>query len=659
MVERLGSTRGCFVNPLKTRILTSCSGESILPSLDEQTAASVNRTIARYSIEQNRDDSTSPVELTSGFRLLGTPVGSQAFAREYYFAQIETVSTSLSSMLNAITDTQTRLKLFAQCTSQKLPHLLDSDIMHHYPTDNESNFEQWYNWMGPLTSGIDDITSTFFQQLLNLPQNEPLPPLATLITRLNVNKGGLGIINPSLRAAPDFVINMASCIRRTTLGFTINKDILSIKLHPSINILYSPHDNPTSNCLRRYTGLVKHIAPLSCSPNCPPEDHILAFETRLSPKSARDNLKIAMGSIMTNQIYSEAIHSNNEHTHLIPSILSPQMSYPLVGMCRSKQHHRMPNWMTELALKRKLRLPIYDPINPPLCKCGSRHDIYGDHAFNCLRISKTQAHHTIRDSWAAALQPALATAGYIRPSSKIDIERRHLLIRDISAQPFDISFDPDPVSSETITTQCPYATIGADITIGSSSKPFRPSNFPLDVSTILAHADSHLRELERKKLRRKNKYNRVDPSETILGEESIGDLLNNNMILLPFTLDSHGRLGPIMNNFLIPSSTPLNYTFMAHLPNAQKMAYKATHDPCPIGILRTADAIWKQNKTRTFYGYSYTAPTPSIYTIQQLGLGITKGFTILLRNATKISRPHSTTTPSRTDTSVQDIDSLI
>ena len=659
MVERLGSTRGCFVNPLKTRILTSCSGESILPSLDEQTAASVNRTIARYSIEQNRDDSTSPVELTSGFRLLGTPVGSQAFAREYYFAQIETVSTSLSSMLNAITDTQTRLKLFAQCTSQKLPHLLDSDIMHHYPTDNESNFEQWYNWMGPLTSGIDDITSTFFQQLLNLPQNEPLPPLATLITRLNVNKGGLGIINPSLRAAPDFVINMASCIRRTTLGFTINKDILSIKLHPSINILYSPHDNPTSNCLRRYTGLVKHIAPLSCSPNCPPEDHILAFETRLSPKSARDNLKIAMGSIMTNQIYSEAIHSNNEHTHLIPSILSPQMSYPLVGMCRSKQHHRMPNWMTELALKRKLRLPIYDPINPPLCKCGSRHDIYGDHAFNCLRISKTQAHHTIRDSWAAALQPALATAGYIRPSSKIDIERRHLLIRDISAQPFDISFDPDPVLSETITTQCPYATIGADITIGSSSKPFRPSNFPLDVSTILAHADSHLRELERKKLRRKNKYNRVDPSETILGEESIGDLLNNNMILLPFTLDSHGRLGPIMNNFLIPSSTPLNYTFMAHLPNAQKMAYKATHDPCPIGILRTADAIWKQNKTRTFYGYSYTAPTPSIYTIQQLGLGITKGFTILLRNATKISRPHSTTTPSRTDTSVQDIDSLI
>ena len=128
------------------------------------------------------------------------------------------------------------------------------------------------------------------------------------------------------------------------------------------------------------------------------------------------------------------------------------------------------------------------------------------------------------------------------------------------------------------------------------------------------------------------------------------------MILLPFVLDPHGRLRPILNNFLIPNTTPLIYNFQQHLPNAQIMAYKATHDPCPIGILRTADAIWKQHKTRTFYGYSYTAPTPSIYTIQQLGLGITKGFSTLLRNATKISTPQSAHRMSRTD-HLQDINS--
>ena len=422
-IERLGISRGCIVNPLKTRILTSCKGESILPELGKHVAASIERTIARYSIKQNKDDSYSPVELTSGFRLLGTPVGSQGFAHEFYNEQIDSVTTSLSSMMHAIRDTQTRLKLFSQCTSQKLPHLLDSDIMHNYPTDNDSNFEQWYNWVGPLTTGIDNITTAFFQQLLDLPSNETLQPIPTLISRLNINKGGLGIINPSLRAAPDFVINMATCIQRTTSGFPINKDILPIKVHPSITALFSIEQNPSSLCLQRYKGLVRHIAPLCCSPKCPPEEHIIAFETRLSPKSARDNLKICTGAIMTNQIYTEASNSNNEHLHLIPSILSPQTSYPLVGMCRSRQQHRLPKWMTDLAVKRKLRLPIYDPNNPPLCKCGTKHDIYGDHAFNCQRISKTQAHHTIRDSWALALQPALATAGYIRQSSKLDIER--------------------------------------------------------------------------------------------------------------------------------------------------------------------------------------------------------------------------------------------
>jgi hypothetical protein len=55
----------------------------------------------------------------------------------------------------------------------------------------------------------------------------------------------------------------------------------------------------------------------------------------------------------------------------------------------------------------------------------------------------------------------------------------------------------------------------------------------------------------------------------------------------------------------------------------------------PLGILRTADANWKLNKNRNFFGFSYTAPTPTIYTIQQLGLGITKAYSLHIRNASK------------------------
>jgi hypothetical protein len=70
-------------------------------------------------------------------------------------------------------------------------------------------------------------------------------------------------------------------------------------------------------------------------------------------------------------------------------------------------------------------------------------------------------------------------------------------------------------------------------------------------------------------------------------------------------------------------------------PNAAAMLSRITSHPCPIGILKTADSLWKTNKTRKFYGYSYTSPTPSIYTTQQLGLGITKAFATHIKNAAK------------------------
>ncbi len=125
----------------------------------------------------------------------------------------------------------------------------------------------------------------------------------------------------------------------------------------------------------------------------------------------------------TAQLYSLMATSAPEHLHLLPSLLSPQTSYPLVGMNRSNVRHRLPNWALSIALRRKLRLPVYDTSNPPICKCGKQHDCWGDHTFQCKQISKKIAHNIIRDCTATALQPALATAGYLRASSKLEIEK--------------------------------------------------------------------------------------------------------------------------------------------------------------------------------------------------------------------------------------------
>ena len=94
----------------------------------------------------------------------------------------------------------------------------------------------------------------------------------------------------------------------------------------------------------------------------------------------------------------------------------------------------------------------------------------------------------------------------------------------------------------------------------------------------------------------------------------------------------------VSGSFELPLAAQLAFDFPPSRPIARIMFTKSTNFPSPIGILRTADCLWKQNKQRPFFGHSYTAPTPSIFTIQQLGLGITKAFTTHIRNATRTNQ---------------------
>ena len=505
--------------------------------------------------------------------------------------------------------------------------------MHNHTPDFDNS--QWYNWNGHLTQGIDNIIQSFFHLLLDIPSSEEIPTYSTLISHLNVNKGGLGIINPSTRAVPNFVINMMTCRRRINQGFQINKDITPVNLHTSIANLYDRTSNPSSACLSRYFELLPHISTICNGPRQQQENSTIHFESFISTKSARDRIKKFCGNLDTSQIHATMEIEAPEHTHLLPSILSPQTSYPLIGMNRSNPDHRLPNWTFTIAIKRKLRLPLYHQNNQPSCKCKRDVDLYGDHWFSCIHCNKKMAHNIIRDSWATALQPAIATAGYISHNTKLDKERTNLPITETSARPFDLSFDPDTTTSGTTRTPCPYTTIGFDITITNCCKPKSTNDSPKDALSRSAFADMHLQEAERKKLMRRDRRPDIDFPHGVSGEQTIGELMAANMLLIPFTLDPHGKWGPLTDNFLHQTTHDLHYSFRANKPNAATMLSKITRHPCPIGILKTADAIWKSNQTRPFFGHSHTSPTPSLYTIQQLGLGITKAYASHIKNAFK------------------------
>jgi hypothetical protein len=100
-VRSRGASIGCFVNPHKTRVLTSCNGTSILSTLtihNPLLAQSLSTSIASFSTTPHPTGKSAPdipVELITGFRLLGQPIGSATFASEFFHRHIDDIKKKI------------------------------------------------------------------------------------------------------------------------------------------------------------------------------------------------------------------------------------------------------------------------------------------------------------------------------------------------------------------------------------------------------------------------------------------------------------------------------------------------------------------------------------------------------------------------------------
>ena len=244
------------------------------------------------------------------------------------------------------------------------------------------------------------------------------------------------------------------------------------------------------------------------------------------------------------------------------------------------------------------------------------------------------AHNFIRDSLARDLQQPLATAGFILPSAKLQTEKPYIIASDKGARPLDVSFDIDP----TITAEaafCPYSTCGGDVTI---VRPVPPSDLATTedvIETVTAAAEEHLQQWgERKKLMRVATDDPFTHSK-IPGDQLIGEILDANTILIPWAFDPHGNMGPMLQGFLFGRQAHTAISFPDSRPNATRMYNRATNFPCPLGIVPMAAAAWKRIGKRKFFGHSYTAPTPTEFVLQKIGLAVTKAYSMHLRNAAR------------------------
>jgi hypothetical protein len=147
----------------------------------------------------------------------------------------------------------------------------------------------------------------------------------------------------------------------------------------------------------------------------------------------------------------------------------------------------------------------------------------------------------------------------------------------------------------------------------------------------------------------------------IHGDEVIGELYHKNMVLIPFTIDPWARFGPMLQSFLTTTHHPRQKPWHTshtnnkyHRHNANLMYKCASQPPCPLGILTSADIRWTQSASptsRAFFGNSYTAPTPSLHTLQLIGLAYLKHtahyyVTLPVRSNSIPQPPHLTFTHS-------------
>ena len=186
-------------------------------------------------------------------------------------------------------------------------------------------------------------------------------------------------------------------------------------------------------------------------------------------KSSEPSRKSRSPGIFTAELYNHVFEYENEHFHLLPSILSPH----IIAMSHSCMKHRLTPLTFLPCIRHKLQLPIYPNRTPYTCG-HHEHDIYGDHTFCCERGSKKRAHNIIAVDFAGALSPVLAQAGYLYPNTPMAVEPLFHLCSNSTARSFDISFSSDPTACH----HCPYTASHWD-----RHQHHRAPAFPQDLPT--------------------------------------------------------------------------------------------------------------------------------------------------------------------------------
>ena len=128
-----------------------------------------------------------PYEVTDGLRILGTPIGSQSFCRDFIMRQLENAKVDAKKITEGLDDSQTMLQMFKTCTIHKMTHLYASDVV----TEGVANLpNNWHLWRSKMSDEFTNMTNSFLSEVTG---RSSIPDHAMLISNMSTNKGGLGL----------------------------------------------------------------------------------------------------------------------------------------------------------------------------------------------------------------------------------------------------------------------------------------------------------------------------------------------------------------------------------------------------------------------------------------------------------------------------------
>ena len=613
--DELGAPRGVHLNLNKSATL------STLGPAKPTTRPALNQVLSKLKPSNH---------LQNGVVYLGTPIGNSDCVTTALTEAALRLGVKRKATQSQLEDLQAQTALFAKCLLPSTPHLLATDALLHFPSLHD-DFDPC-SWSSPFLTRLQPSTAAFLARAAGRGVTEvSLDAHAWNTAHFPASSGGLGFQDFAARAVASFVAPLAGAARRSLEGFPARSSEPALRPPPALAASLSAWSAATNQQAVAFRFLAPRLLSLEATQGAAGPARGLV--------SARALRALLRDLTRARKKRQRATFSNSASPFLasaLPPVAQRRASEALLSAPRRLADLRLPSPCFRLMISRNLRLPVIEP--GILCACGHAIDARGDHCFQRKKRGKVKSSSRARDCSRFLIAEAGQRAGLISSKRDALTEPVSLAQHNPTSRPADALINLAPARADP--PAAPLSRVATDVAI----TPPAPLTDGDDPSTCAVSAISHHQKHERKKFGGRSAS---AGASRALGEQVTAALNNSSAILLPFTIDPHGGIGPLASRFLLgaaPDPPPAPLTFRRRAPRQARSS--AASASSPSAALLRADKSWRQNSAHLPFGATRHAWLPSTWARQILGASISAAFSEHLRSCAhrpKLSKPRSAT----------------